>query len=130
MSSKMPYAYGYEQLEVYKYALNLARLVYTASLAFPKEERYSLTDQIRRSSRSIGAQIAEAWGKRPYKKHFVSKLTDSYAELYETQHWIEIAFQCNYLTNQEKQRMRSECDSIRRMLGGMISKATHFCADE
>ncbi|HDD55563.1 MAG TPA: four helix bundle protein [Chloroflexi bacterium] len=71
----------------YKYAINLADGRFHASLIFPKEETYSLTDQIRRSSRPIGAQIAEAWGKRRYKKRFASKVTDAYAETYKTEHW-------------------------------------------
>lgn len=65
---------------------------------FPKEEMYSLTDQVRRSSRSIGAQIAEAWGKRKYERHFVSKLTDADGEQLETQHWIETALDCSYVS--------------------------------
>ena len=69
--------------------------------SFPKEEMYSLTDQIRRSSRSVGAQIAEAWAKRHYEKHFISKLTDSDGEQHETQHWIEVAEDCGYITKEK-----------------------------
>ena len=87
---------------------------------------YSLTDQIRRSSRSVGAQIAEAWGKRQYEKHFVSKLTDADGEQQETQHWIEIAFDCGYLSQDQKMRLLKGYEEIGRLLGGMIAKATKF----
>ncbi len=72
--------------------------VYQLTKKFPKEERYALTDQIRRSSRSIGGQISEAWGKRRYEKHFVSKLTDADGEQLETQHWLLTALDCEYIT--------------------------------
>src|SRR5688572_22090803 len=78
----------FSDLEVYKLCRLLARDIFYLSREFPKEEAYSLTNQIRRSSRSVGAQIAEAWGKRRYEKHFVSKLTDADGEQLETQHWI------------------------------------------
>jgi len=87
----------FQDLEVYKLARQLAREIFELSKRFPKEEMYSLTDQIRRSSRSVGAQIAEAWGKRKYEKHFVSKLTDSDGEQLETQHWLDTAKDCSYL---------------------------------
>jgi four helix bundle protein len=92
--SNLQYAKNFTELVVYQKAAAVAQTVYENSKAFPKEERYSLTDQIRRSSRSIGAQIAEAWGKRRYQKHFVSKLTDADAEQLETQHWISVASSC------------------------------------
>lgn len=97
---------------------------------FPREEMYSLTDQIRRSSRAIGAQIAEAWAKRRYEAHFISKLTDADAENQETLHWIEIAMNCNYLTPEQGRRLLETCHKIGRMLGSMISKASHFCHPE
>ncbi len=127
MNEKLPYVSSYRQLVVYKNSMELAEKVFMVSIRFPKEETYSLTDQIRRSSRSIGAQIAEAWGKRPYIKHFVSKLTDSYAEVYETEHWIEIAHNCGYLNIDEKVALLNLCKSICQLLGGMMSKANQFC---
>jgi four helix bundle protein len=102
-------------------------MIYKTSNEFPKEEVYSLTDQMRRSSRSIGAQIAEAWGKRLYIRHFVSKLTDAEAELNETQHWIDIAYRCQYLPNSVKKSLLQQCHAIRTLLGGMIKKANLFC---
>ena len=82
------YAKSFKALRVYQKAREVSRLVSLLSKAFPREEAYSLTDQLRRAARSIGAQIAEAWGKRRYEKHFVSKLTDADAEKMETQHWV------------------------------------------
>lgn len=85
----MAYVSFYYELDVYKLSRQWAKDVYLISKKFLIEERYSLTDQIRRSSRSVGAQIGESWAKRRYINHFISKLTDSDAEQYETQHWVE-----------------------------------------
>lgn len=87
----MEYVGSYKELEVYKVSRQLSREIFSITKGFPRDEMFSLTDQIRRSSRSIGAQIAEAWAKRRYEKHFVSKLTDADGEQQETQHWIETA---------------------------------------
>ncbi len=81
----MEYVKSYRDLEVYKLTRQLSLEIYELTKSFPKEEMYSLTDQIRRSSRSVGAQIAEAWAKRRYEKHFISKLTDADGEQQETQ---------------------------------------------
>lgn len=97
----MGYVESFRELEVYKMARLLTKQVFEISKKFPKEEMYSLTDQVRRSSRSNGAQVAEAWGKRKYEKHFVSKLTDADGEQLETQHWIETSLDCCYLTNEQ-----------------------------
>ena len=88
----------FEDLDVYQKALGVQREIFHLSKLFPKEERYSLTDQIRRSSRSVGANIAEAWHKRRYPAHFTSKLTDADAESAETRHWLQTGFDCEYLT--------------------------------
>src|SRR5262249_40108239 len=93
---------------------------------FPKEEAYSLTDQIRRSSRSIGAQIAEAWGKRLYERHFVSKLTDADAEQLETQHWVDVAFTCEYVSPDEAASLLATLAEMGRMLHPMTPKANKF----
>ncbi|MCL4179396.1 MAG: four helix bundle protein [Verrucomicrobia bacterium] len=82
------YARSFKDLRVHQKAREVSQVVFKLTKTFPKEEMYSLTDQIRRSARSVGAQIAEAWGKRRYEKHFVSKLTDADAEQMETQHWV------------------------------------------
>lgn len=126
MKEKLPYAHHYRELLVYKKAESLAETIYKESRSFPKEEVYSLTNQIRRSSRSVGAQIAEAWGKRMYLKHFVSKLTDAEAELNETEHWIETACKCAYLSSRSRDKLLKECVDIRKLIGGMIIKADSF----
>src|SRR5215216_3853258 len=94
--SKLPHVNTYRDLLVYQKARRLAQEVFQLTASFPKEEMFSLTDQIRRSSHSIGAQIAEAWAKRRYEKHFVSKLTDANGEQQETQHWVDVASDCGY----------------------------------
>jgi four helix bundle protein len=88
---------------------------------------YSLTDQFRRSARSIGAQIAEAWGKRRYEKHFVSKLTDADAEQMETQHWVGEASDCGYLAPGDVGHLNADLEEIGRMLSSMMAKADTFC---
>ena len=97
MKSKLGHANSFRDLEVYKQARELSKMIFKLTTTFPKEERYSLTDQIRRSSRLVGAQIAEAWGKRRYENHFILKLTDSDSEQYKTQHWIEESLECGYI---------------------------------
>ena len=127
MSNNLPYVESYRSLTSYKYAVDLADQIFTESLLFPKEEKYSLTDQIRRSSRSIGAQIAEAWGKRRYVKHFISKLTDAYAETFETEHWLFMAYRCKYLSAKKYNSLLVTCNHLSQLIGGMISKANKFC---
>lgn len=101
MPEKPTYTHSFRGLLAYKLARELSLLVFERTKQFPKEEAYALTDQIRRSSRSIGANIAEAWAKRRYEKHFISKLTDADGEQQETQHWLETAVNCHYLTPAE-----------------------------
>ncbi len=125
--SKLPYVKSFRDLVVYKKARQLSLEIFRITTAFPREEMYSLTDQIRRSSRSIGAQIAEAWAKRRYVKHFVSKLTDADGEQQETQHWLATAADCEYLTRSQVAVLTKKCDEIGRLLGGMIVKANLFC---
>ena len=86
-----------------------------------------MTDQFRRSSRSIGAQIAEAWGKRCYQKHFMSKLTDADSERLETQHWFDTSEDCGYLSKEQVERFRVELAEIGGMINSMINKAGSFC---
>ena len=119
---------SFKDLEVYKLSRLLSIEIYQASKSFPKEEIYSLTDQIRRSSRSVGAQIAEAWAKRRYKKHFISKLTDADGEQQETQHWIETALDCCYLSETCGMDWLERYASVGRMLNSMINKADSFCS--
>ncbi len=123
----MEYVKSFRDLEVYKLARQLAKEVFEVSKTFPKEEMYSLTDQIRRASRSIGGQIAEAWGKRRYERHFVSKLTDADGEQLESQHWIETALDCKYLQPEKAEVLLQKCFTIGKMLSSMIDKAPSFC---
>ncbi|UXE65302.1 MAG: four helix bundle protein [Chryseotalea sp. WA131a] len=123
----MEYVESFRDLEVYKFSRLLSKEIFELTKSFPKEEMYSMTDQVRRSSRSIGAQIAEAWGKRRYEKHFVSKLTDADGEQLETQHWIELAFDCGYLSKTKTDELLNRCFSIGKMIGSMITKSSSFC---
>ena len=125
--SKLPYAESYRDLIVYQKARESAFDIFQLTKTFPKEEMYSLTDQIRRSSRSIGAQIAEAWAKRDYEKHFQSKLTDADAERQESQHWIDIAFDCGYLSETQATKLKENIEEIGHLLAGMIAKSELFC---
>ena len=124
------HANSFRDLIVYQKAKSVSRLIFELSKSFPKEETYSLTDQIRRSSRSIGAQIAEAWGKRRYKKHFISKITDSDSEQLETQHWVGDAADCKYITKEQEQDLIERLSEIGRMLNSMMNKADKFCGSE
>jgi four helix bundle protein len=121
------YAKSHRELIVYQKSRALAREVFEMTRSFPKEETYSLTDQVRRSSRSVGAQIAEAWAKRAYEKHFVSKLTDSDGEQHETQHWIETAEDCGYISHEKSAQLVEKCREVGRLLGSMIDKSSLFC---
>src|SRR5262245_40156314 len=91
---------NYKDLEIYKASFRFQQDVFHLSKSFPKDETYSLTDQIRRSSRSIGANLAEAWAKRRYAAHFLSKLTDADGELQESLHWLRTAFCCDYVSEE------------------------------
>jgi four helix bundle protein len=123
----MKKANSVRELEVYQSAFTLQQEIFRVSKAFPREEMYSLTDQIRRSSRSIGANLSEAWAKRRYPAHFLSKLTDSDGELQETHHWIDTAEACGYVAPGEVATLREQTDSIGRQLGTMINKHESFC---
>ena len=121
------YARSFKELRVYQKAREVSQGVFRVSKAFPREEMYSLTDQMRRSARSVGAQIAEAWGKRRYEKHFVSKLTDADAEQMETQHWVGEALDCGYISSADAAQLNSGLEEIGRMLNSMMVKADAFC---
>ena len=123
----LPHAGRFKELLVYKKAHRTSQTIFQISKGFPKEEAYSLTDQIRRSSRSIGAQIAEAWGKRRYINHFISKLTDADAEVQETQHWILVALSCSYVVPAHAEELDAELSEIGRMLHSMMQKSGSFC---
>ena len=113
-------------LEVYQRAFDAAMQIFKMTQSFPKEETYSLTDQIRRSSRSVCANISEAWRKRRYKLAFVSKLSDSEAEAAETQTWLQFAVKCSYLPPDVATELYKEYDDIIGMLVNMITHAEQW----
>jgi len=127
--SNLPHAENFRDLIVYQKAKQLEREIFQLSKTFPKDEVFSLTSQIRRSSRSVGANLAEAWAKRRYEKHFVSKLSDADGEQYETQHWIGTALDCEYIKPPQAAMFISHYEEIGRLLGGMMARADQFCGD-
>jgi len=118
---------GFKELIVYQKAHKLAVKIFEITKSFPKEETYSLTDQIRRSSRSVSACIAESWAKRIYIRAFVNKLTDSLAEEYETEDWLDYSFDCNYITKEIHEEFQKEYEEVRKMLIKMIEKPEQWC---
>jgi len=118
---------SFKDLIVYQKAYKLAMEIFEISKDFPKEEKYSLTDQIRRSSRSVTSNIAESWAKRRYEKAFVSKLTDSLGEEYETENWLDYSKDCKYIKEETHQRILSEYDEVRKMLISMINNPEKWC---
>ena len=127
--SGLPFARGFWELVAYQRARALQRRMFELSKKFPREEMYSLTDQARRAARSIGAQIAEAWGKRDYEKHFVSKLSDALSECNETQHWTISAVDDGYLSREEGIELWNLCLEIGRLLTSMTERSDEFCQD-
>ena len=125
--SLLPHARSFKELIVYQKSREMAKEVFRLTKRFPREEIYSLTDQVRRCSRSIGGQIAEAWAKRRYEKHFVSKLADADGEQLETQHWLLSAFDCEYISAEELDALTGKLEEIGRMLNSMIEKSDLFC---
>ena len=115
-----------KDLVVYQKAYNLAMEIFKISKTWPKEERYSLTDQIRRSSRSVCSNLSEAWGKRRYKAHFIKKLTDSDSENLETISWLNFAYDCEYLNKSGYNRLINEANEISRMLNSMLFHPVPF----
>ena len=116
----------YRDLLVFNKSFELAMDIYNMSKCFPKEERYSLTDQIRKASRSIVVNIAEAYRKRQYTKHFISKLSDSDAENAETQTWLLFAFSCNYITEEHFNRLHHKSEEIGKLLFYMMNNPHKF----
>jgi len=119
-----------KDLEVYKAAFQLAMDIFDVSKAFPTEEKYALTGQIRRSSRSVCLNLREAWAKRRYEAHFVSKLSDCDGENSETDSSLDFAFTCGYITSVQHRNLTDRCAEIGRMLGKMIQKSETFCTQE
>ena len=126
--SEFTYARNFKDLVAYQVAFDLSHKIFELSKAFPEEEKFSLTSQIRRSSRSIGTQIAEAWAKRKYERHFVSKLTDADGEQMESQHWVRTAFSCGYIERTVGSTLMDDLERVGRLLQGMMDKAESFCS--
>jgi four helix bundle protein len=119
---------GFKDLKVFQLAYQLAMRVFEASKRFPTEERFSLTDQGRRSSRSVTANIAEAYRKRQYPNTFVSKLADADGECAETQVWIDNSRDCGYIDAGLAADLSAGYEEVGRMLGGMIRHPERFCS--
>ena len=112
----------HQELAVYKKSFNAAMQIFEISKTFPKEETYSLTDQMRRSSRSVCANLAEAWRKRCYEAAFISKLNDSEGEAAETQTWVEFSVNCDYMSKESGRNLFRIYDEVISMLVSMMSK--------
>ncbi len=115
-----------KHLKVYRKAYKLVMEIFQLSKEWPLEERYSLVDQIRRASRSVCTNLREAWAKRRYEAHFISKLTDSDGENSETDTWLDFALDCGYLGQADHLRLTDECRQIGSMLGSMLKKPKTF----
>jgi four helix bundle protein len=113
---------SYRDLRVYQSAFDLAMEIFEMTKVFPAEEKYSMVDQIRRSSRSVCANIGEAWRKRRYPAHFVSKLSDSESEAEETRIWLEFSLRCKYVSEQKFNDLDSRYDLVIGQLVRMISE--------
>jgi four helix bundle protein len=118
---------SFKDLIVYQKAYKLAMEIFEISKNFPKEEKYSLTDQMRRSSRSVTSCLAESWAKRRYEKSFVNKLTDSLGEENETEVWLDYSKDCKYIQNETHERLLSQYDEVRKMLISMINHPDKWC---
>jgi four helix bundle protein len=119
---------GFRELLAFKKSFSLAMKIFEVSKHFPKEEKYSLTDQIRRASRSVSANISEAYRKRKYPKHFVSKLSDSDSENSETQTWLMFALRCDYINETTYNNLSSENSEVGKLINYMINNPEKFGA--
>lgn len=117
---------GFRKLIAYKKGFELAMEIFELSKSFPKEETYSLTDQIRRSSRSVCINITEGYRKRIYPKHFISKLSDADSENSETLGWLEFAAACNYINEETKIELANKNSEIGKLLNYMMNKPEKF----
>jgi four helix bundle protein len=119
---------SFRDLKVYKLAFELQQEIFELTKKFPKEERYSLTDQIRRASRSVGANIAESWQKRRYSAHFVSKLSDADGEQAESRHWLDTSLSCGYISTEEHEHLVQRYKEVGKMLGKMMQEPEKWCS--
>src|SRR4051812_39652436 len=123
----MPLVTHFEELRVYKIAFDAGMVIFRLSKNWPSEEKFSLTDQIRRSSRSACGQMAEGWKKRRYPNHFVSKLTDSDGEVAETENWLNFALECEYMSREKYDFLRERYRIVSAGLAEMIAHADSWC---
>jgi four helix bundle protein len=117
---------SFKELKVYQLAYDAASIIFTISKSFPKEETYALTDQIRRSSRSVCANIGEGYRKRIYPKHFTSKMTDADGEATETSVWLDFALDCKYISKEDHESLQAKYQEIGRMLNSMAMHPEKF----
>ena len=117
---------GFRELQAYQKSFKLAIEIFELSKTFPKEEKYSLTDQIRRSSRSVCANIGEAYRKRRYPKHFISKLSDSDAENTETQVWLDFSLSFKYIKKKQYENLLIKSEEIGKLINYMINNPEKF----
>ncbi|MBC8435983.1 MAG: four helix bundle protein [Bacteroidetes bacterium] len=127
MKEKKEFVRNVRELQVYQLAFDSAMKIFMTTKDFPKEEKYSLTDQIRRSSRSVCSNLAEGWYKRRYLAAFIHKLTDSVQEASETQTWLEFSLACGYIDNDFFEKYYSHYEKIIGQLITMEQKAKSFC---
>ncbi len=119
---------SFRELDVYRLALQESRRIFDRTKEFPKEEMYSLTNQIRRSSRAVCAMIAEAWARRRYRAVFVSKMDEALGEATETQAWLDQARECDYIDYDEHQDLNNAGQHVGAMLRRVVDRADDFCA--
>lgn len=117
---------SHRELKVYQKSIELGMVIFRESKSFPKDEMFSLTDQIRRSSRSVSANITEAWRKRRYEKSFIAKLSDADGEAAETQTWLEYGYQCGYLSKVTYQKLLNEYEALIGMLVRMMNTSSKW----
>jgi four helix bundle protein len=121
---------GFRDLDVYQLAMRESAAIFGLSRGFPRDEVYSLTSQIRRSSRAVGAMVAEAWARRRYPLVFTNKLDEALGEATETQSWLDQALQCGYITNEQHMMLDKAWQHIGAMLNRMIERVDSFCGSK
>jgi four helix bundle protein len=121
---------SFRDLDVYKLALGEAKKIFIVTKAFPREEIYSLTDQIRRSSRAVDAMLAESWARRRYPAAFINKVNEALGEAMETQSWLDQALECEYISPDQHRELDKSWQYIGAMLNRMIQRADDFCNPE
>ncbi len=126
----MSHVKHFRELRVYEAARAAAGEIFRVSKNFPAEERYSMTDQIRRASRAVKALVAEAWGRRRYRASFASKLVEALGEVNEVMSWLDDALDCGYVNSTWHQEMQGRLEWIGGMIGRMIDRADDFCPND